>query len=237
MTKTTVRKTNGKIKRTIASMLAAVMVMSTAATIVASADTTQAVVHMNTCAAMRNESDLDTTIHIPFGMDIDVIDTARNLTEKTLDKIIDHFAPCDIVKDILNKGAAYFLNWAFPGEEKEKEPTITDVIDKIDVVEEKLKSYHHEEMSKLKALGSKIDSEPFRNQIDQVSSDTRKVINALKAQRDCHKSQTPSAGVPRVFFCAGSHTHSKTAPVLCVYKCCVFMSYSSLSQGAWASSL
>ena len=183
MTKTTVRKTNGKIKRTIASMLAAVMVMTTAATIAASADTTQAVVHMNTCAAMRNESDLDTTIHIPFGMDIDVIDTARNLTEKTLDKIIDHFAPCDIVKDILNKGAAYFLNWAFPGEEKEKEPTITDVIDKIDVVEEKLKSYHNEEMSKLKALGSKIDSEPFRNQIDQVSSDTRKVINALKAHK------------------------------------------------------
>ena len=45
MTNTT-KKTNGKVKRTLTAALAAIMMMSTAATIAASADNTQTVVNM-----------------------------------------------------------------------------------------------------------------------------------------------------------------------------------------------
>ena len=51
-TTNTTKKTNGRIKRTLTAVLAAVMMMSTAATIAASADNTQAVVNMNTNTAI-----------------------------------------------------------------------------------------------------------------------------------------------------------------------------------------
>ena len=51
-TTNTTKKTNGKIKRTFTAILAAVMMMSTAATFAASAADTKAVVNMNTSSAM-----------------------------------------------------------------------------------------------------------------------------------------------------------------------------------------
>ena len=90
-TMTNTRKTNRKFKRMIASMLAAVMVMTTAATIGASANT-DAVVNMNTRTAMCTAADAgEKPIRYENGKIIldDDMNKVKDITAKTIFAILD----------------------------------------------------------------------------------------------------------------------------------------------------
>ena len=83
MTNTT-KKTNGKVKRTLTAALAAIMMMSTAATIAASADNTQAVVNMNTSSAMAASGNSFAVVEL----DDDLL-KVKDVTSGTLFKILE----------------------------------------------------------------------------------------------------------------------------------------------------
>ena len=83
-TTNTVKKTNGKVKRTLTAALAAIMMMSTAATIAASADNTQAVVNMNTSSAMAASGNSFAVVEL----DDDLL-KVKDVTSGTLFKILE----------------------------------------------------------------------------------------------------------------------------------------------------
>ena len=83
-TTNTTKKTNGKVKRTLTAALAAIMMMSTAATIAASADNTQAVVNMNTSSAMAASGNSFAVVEL----DDDLL-KVKDVTSGTLFKILE----------------------------------------------------------------------------------------------------------------------------------------------------
>ena len=83
-TTNTAKKTNGKVKRTLTAALAAIMMMSTAATIAASADNTQAVVNMNTSSAMAASGNSFAVVEL----DDDLL-KVKDVTSGTLFKILE----------------------------------------------------------------------------------------------------------------------------------------------------
>ena len=197
MTNTTTntnKKTTGKIRRTVASMLAAVMVMTTAAAIGASAaDTTNAVVNMNTNTAATVIT-ADNFITKPefksFGSSFDFNSVAKDLAGVGAESAIKAVAGDGIAGALLSKGAEYILGMIF---DSEAEPTISDVLNKLDELSDKIDGYHDEEMRQLKAINSNIDSKDFRMEADSIKDDYRAVIKKIQQYSD--NITTPGEGV------------------------------------------
>ena len=197
MTNTTTntnKKTTGKIRRTVASMLAAVMVMTTAAAIGASAaDTTNAVVNMNTNTAATVIT-ADNFITKPefksFGSSFDFNSVAKDLAGVGAESAIKAVAGDGIAGALLSKGAEYILGMIF---DSEAEPTISDVLNKLDELSDKIDGYHDEEMRQLKAINSNIDSKDFRMEADSIKDDYRAVIRKIQQYSD--NITTPGEGV------------------------------------------
>ena len=197
MTNTTTntnKKTTGKIRRTVASMLAAVMVMTTAAAIGASAaDTTNAVVNMNTNTAATVIT-ADNFITKPefksFGSSFNFNSVAKDLAGVGAESAIKAVAGDGIAGALLSKGAEYILGMIF---DSEAEPTISDVLNKLDELSDKIDGYHDEEMRQLKAINSNIDSKDFRMEADSIKDDYRAVIKKIQQYSD--NITTPGEGV------------------------------------------
>ena len=197
MTNTTTntnKKTTGKIRRTVASMLAAVMVMTTAATMAASAAGTEnAVVNLNTRNAVTAIS-ADNFITKPefksFGSSFDFNSVAKDLAGVGAESAIKAVAGDGIAGALLSKGAEYILGMIF---DSEAEPTISDVLNQLDELSDKIDGYHDEEMRQLKAINSNIDSKDFRMEADSIKDDYRAVIRKIQQYSD--NITTPGEGV------------------------------------------
>ena len=183
-----------KITRKMAAMLAAVMAATTMASIGASADTdVNAVVNLNTQNAATAIA-ADNFIQMPqfksFASAPSFNTVAKDLAGIGVENAIGAIAGDGIAGALLNKGAEYILGMIF---EDEAEPTIADVLNKLDELSDKIDSYHDEEMTQLKAINSNIDSKDFRMEADSIKDDYRAVIK--KIQQYAANITTPGEGV------------------------------------------
>ena len=172
-----------KITRKLAAMLAAVMAATTMASIGASAATdVNAVVNLNTQNAATAIA-ADNFIQMPefksFGSAPSFNTVAKDLAGIGVEKAIGAIAGDGITGALLNKGAEYILGMIF---EDEAEPTIADVLNKLDELSDKIDNYHDEEMTQLKAINSNIDSKDFRMEADSIKDDYR--VHSKYYQRD-----------------------------------------------------
>ena len=191
---TTMKNTNKSYKftRKIAAMLAAVMAATTMASIGASAATdVNAVVNLNTqnaATAIAANNFMQMPEFKSFGSGFNSI--AKDFAGVGADAAIKAVAGDGITGALLSKGAEYILGMIF---EDEAEPTIADVLNKLDELSDKIDNYHDEEMTQLKAINSNIDSKDFRMEADSIKDDYRAVIK--KIQQYAANITTPGEGV------------------------------------------
>ena len=125
MTNTT-KKTNGKVKRTLTAALAAIMMMSTAATIAASADNTHAVVNMNTSSAMAASGNSFAVVEL----DDDLL-KVKDITSGTLFKILEETTEYGKFFTPALSGILDLFIGGQPDPTQEKLDQINDKIDKL----------------------------------------------------------------------------------------------------------
>ena len=174
-TTNTTKKTNGKVKRTFTAILAAVMMMSTAATIAASADNTQAVVNMNTSSAMAASGNSFAVVEL----DNDLL-KVKDVTSKTLFKVLEEFTEYGKFFTPALSGILDLFIGAKPDPTQEKLDKINEKIDKlfdrIDKMQNELISTmetdigvqsFHEAYTAFKA-----QTKAMRRKISEISTDT-----------------------------------------------------------------
>lgn len=104
----------------------------------------------------------------------------KDLTEYTVEKAIDFVPGGEIVQDLLKKGSGYILAMIFDEEEtKEEQPSIQDVLNQLDQMDEKISTYHNEEMKELQLINANIDSKDFRQEADSISDNYQQAIRKM----------------------------------------------------------
>ena len=174
-TTNTTKKTNGKVKRTLTAALAAIMMMSTAATIAASADNTQAVVNMNTNTAITTAENYGSYVKV----DRELL-TVKNVTSKTIFKVLEEFTEYGKFFTPALSGILDLFIGAKPDPTQEKLDKINEKIDKlfdrIDKMQNELISTmetdigvqsFHEAYTAFKA-----QTKAMRRKISEISTDT-----------------------------------------------------------------
>ncbi|MBP3268225.1 MAG: hypothetical protein J6M07_07895, partial [Ruminococcus sp.] len=174
-TTNTTKKTNGKIKRTFTAALAAIMMMSTAATFAASADNTQAVVNMNTNTAITTAGNYGSYVKV----DRELL-TVKNVTSKTIFKVLEECTELGKFFTPALSGILDLFIGAKPDPTHEKLDQINDKIDKlfdrIDKMQNELISTmetdigvqsFHEAYTAFKA-----QTKAMRRKISEISTDT-----------------------------------------------------------------
>jgi hypothetical protein len=174
-TTNTTKKTNGKVKRTLTAALAAIMMMSTAATIAASADNTQAVVNMNTSSAMAASGNSFAVVEL----DDDLL-KVKDITSGTLFKVLEECTEYGKFFTPALSGILDLFIGAKPDPTQEKLDQINDKIDKlfdrIDKLQNDLVSTmetdigvqsFHEAYTAFKA-----QTKAMRRKISEISTDT-----------------------------------------------------------------
>ncbi len=168
------KKTNGKIKRTFSALLAAVMMMSTAATIAASAADTNTVVKMNTTAAMAQANVLDPT----FTLNSDLLKT-KNVTTATIFKVLEgttkygkYFTPA----------LGFVTDLVFGPKKDPTQQKLDDINDKIDKLFDRIDELQDEIVNSFgnqlgiqnfydKFVAFKSQIQNMRKKINQISDD------------------------------------------------------------------
>ncbi len=174
-TTNTTKKTNGKIKRTFTAALAAIMMMSTAATFAASADNTKAVVNMNTNTAITTAENYGSYVKV----DRELL-TVKNVTSKTIFKVLEECTELGKFFTPALSGILDLFIGAKPDPTQEKLDQINDKIDKlfdrIDKMQNELISTmetdigvqsFHEAYTAFKA-----QTKAMRRKISEISTDT-----------------------------------------------------------------
>ena len=174
-TTNTAKKTNGKVKRTLTAALAAIMMMSTAATIAASADNTQAVVNMNTSSAMAASGNSFAVVEL----DDDLL-KVKDITSGTLFKVLEECTELGKFFTPALSGILDMFIGAKPDPTQEKLDKINEKIDKlfdrIDKMQNELVSTmetdigvqsFHEAYTAFKA-----QTKAMRRKISEISTDT-----------------------------------------------------------------
>ena len=183
MTKTT--KTNGRFKRTIASMLAAVMVMTTAATIGASANTDD-VIKMNTRSAISRSASTSFTEDTKITVDEDT-KMIVDLTSKTLFTFINECTPYGkFVTPALETLLGSFIGTPEDPTQKkldEINDKLDKLFDKVDEAENSLKGFFCNELGVQSfyddLINFKADAESINDTIQKTFKDTT-LTNAQK---------------------------------------------------------
>lgn len=183
MTKTT--KTNGRFKRMIASMLAAVMVMTTAATIGASANT-DAVVNMNTRTAISRSASTSFTEDTKITVDEDT-KMIVDLTSKTLFTFINECTPYGkFVTPALETLLGSFIDTPEDPTQKkldEINDKLDRLFDKVDEAESSLKGFFCNELGVQSfyddLINFKADAESINDTIQKTFKDNT-LTNAQK---------------------------------------------------------
>ena len=174
-TTNTTKKTNGKVKRTLTAALAAIMMMSTAATFAASAADTKAVVNMNTSSAMAASGNSFTVVEL----DNDLL-KVKDVTSATLFKVFEEFTEYGKFFTPALSGILDLFIGAKPDPTQEKLDKINEKIDKlfdrIDKMQNELISTmetdigvqsFHEAYTAFKA-----QTKAMRRKISEISTDT-----------------------------------------------------------------
>lgn len=161
-TTNTNKKTNGRIKRTLSAALAAVMMMSMAATFAASADDTQAVVNMNTNTAMTSADNGGAV----FKLDDDLM-TVKNVTTETLFKI---FEECTEYGKFFSPAINAVLDLVFGSQPDPTQEKLDQIDDKIDKLFDRIDSLQDNLIS---AFGNDMGIQSFYETFTAFKSQTR----------------------------------------------------------------
>ena len=172
-TTNTTKKTNGKIKRTFTAILAAVMMMSTAATFAASAADTQAVVNMNTSSAMAASGNSFAVVEL----DNDLL-KVKDVTSATLFKVFEEFTEYG---KFFTPALSGILDMFIGGQPDPTQEKLDQINDKIDKLFDRIDKLQDELANSLgNQLGIQSFYETFVSFKSQVQSMRRKINEISK---------------------------------------------------------
>ena len=174
-TTNTAKKTNGKVKRTLTAALAAIMMMSTAATIAASADNTQAVVNMNTSSAMAASGNSFAVVEL----DNDLL-KVKDVTSKTLFKVLEEFTEYG---KFFTPALSGILDMFIGGQPDPTQEKLDQINDKIDKLFDRIDKMQNELISTMETdigvqsfheayTAFKAQTKAMRRKISEISTDT-----------------------------------------------------------------
>ena len=174
-TTNTTKKTNGKIKRTLTAALAAIMMMSTAATIAASADNTQAVVNMNTSSAMAASGNSFAVVEL----DDDLL-KVKDITSGTLFKVLEE---CTEYGKFFTPALSGILDMFIGGQPDPTQEKLDQINDKIDKLFDRIDKMQNELISTMETdigvqsfheayTAFKAQTKAMRRKISEISTDT-----------------------------------------------------------------
>ena len=173
-TTNTTKKTNGKIKRTLTAALAAIMMMSTAATIAASADNTQAVVNMNTSSAMAASGNSFAVVEL----DDDLL-KVKDITSGTLFKVLEE---CTEYGKFFTPALSGILDMFIGGQPDPTQEKLDQINDKIDKLFDRIDKMQNELISTMETdigvqsfheayTAFKAQTKAMRRKIAEISVD------------------------------------------------------------------
>ena len=174
-TTNTTKKTNGKIKRTLTAALAAIMMMSTAATIAASADNTQAVVNMNTSSAMAASGNSFAVVEL----DDDLL-KVKDITSGTLFKVLEE---CTEYGKFFTPALSGILDLFIGGQPDPTQEKLDQINDKIDKLFDRIDKLQNDLVSTMETdmgiqsfheayTAFKAQTKAMRRKISEISTDT-----------------------------------------------------------------
>lgn len=174
-TTNTTKKTNGRIKRTLTAVLAAVMMMSTAATIAASADNTQAVVNMNTSSAMAASGNSFAAVEL----DDDLL-KVKDVTSGSLFKVLEE---CTEYGKFFTPALSGILDLFIGGQPDPTQEKLDQINDKIDKLFDRIDKLQNDLVSTMETdmgiqsfhevyTAFKAQTKAMRRKISEISTDT-----------------------------------------------------------------
>lgn len=174
-TTNTTKKTNGKVKRTFTAILAAVMMMSTAATFAASAADTKAVVNMNTSSAMAASGNSFAVVEL----DNDLL-KVKDVTSKTLFKVLEEFTEYG---KFFTPALSGILDMFIGGQPDPTQEKLDQINDKIDKLFDRIDKMQNELISTMETdigvqsfheayTAFKAQTKAMRRKISEISTDT-----------------------------------------------------------------
>ena len=174
-TTNTTKKTNGKVKRTLTAALAAIMMMSTAATIAASADNTQAVVNMNTSSAMAASGNSFAVVEL----DDDLL-KVKDITSGTLFKVLEE---CTEYGKFFTPALSGILDLFIGGQSDPTQEKLDQINDKIDKLFDRIDKLQNDLVSTMETdmgiqsfhevyTAFKAQTKAMRRKISEISTDT-----------------------------------------------------------------
>ena len=174
MTNTT-KKTNGKVKRTLTAALAAIMMMSTAATIAASAADTKAVVNMNTNTAITTAENYGSYVKV----DRELL-TVKNVTSKTIFKVLEE---CTELGKFFTPALSSILDLFIGAKPDPTQEKLDKINDKIDKLFDRIDKMQNELISTMETdigvqsfheayTAFKAQTKAMRRKISEISTDT-----------------------------------------------------------------
>ena len=104
---------------------------------------------------------------------------AKDISSFAITQTIDKFLSNSIKGSLLKMGTGYLLDWVFDSKE-EKEPTVSDAIEKIEKLRETVQQNHEEEMKNLKVINSNIDTKDFRMEADSIRDDYKNALTEIR---------------------------------------------------------
>ena len=174
-TTNTAKKTNGKVKRTLTAALAAIMMMSTAATIAASADNTQAVVNMNTSTAITMAERSGAIVEV----DDDLL-KVKDVTSGTLFKILEETTEYG---KFFTPALSGILDMFIGGQSDPTQEKLDQINDKIDKLFDRIDKLQNDLVSTMETdmgiqsfhevyTAFKAQTKTMRRKISEISTDT-----------------------------------------------------------------
>ncbi len=174
-TTNTTKKTNGKIKRTFTAILAAVMMMSTAATFAASAADTQAVVNMNTNTAITTAENYGSYVKV----DRELL-TVKNVTSKTIFKVLEE---CTELGKFFTPALSSILDLFIGAKPDPTQEKLDKINEKIDKLFDRIDKMQNELISTMETdigvqsfheayTAFKAQTKAMRRKISEISTDT-----------------------------------------------------------------
>ena len=119
------------------------------------------------------------TVAMTSASALSVKSVSKDVSSFAITQTIDKFVSNSIAGSLLKMGTGYLLDWVFDSKE-EKEPTVSDAIEKIEHLRETVQQNHEEEMKSLKVINSNIDTKDFRMEADSIRDDYKNALTEIR---------------------------------------------------------
>ena len=119
------------------------------------------------------------TVAMTSASALSVKSVSKDISSFAITQTIDKFVSNSIAGSLLKMGTGYLLDWVFDSKE-EKEPTVSDAIEKIEHLRETVQQNHEEEMKSLKVINSNIDTKDFRMEADSIRDDYKNALTEIR---------------------------------------------------------